>query len=107
GESRPRRRLKCGPLESSAPSRCDRPRTDGEGEMFDVLKRHEIQVLRRAGLKQTQVAELTGVSERSVRRVEEQPAITSVEEPERRVGRPAKAEQFRRFLVAELAKDPH
>src|SRR6266542_4706591 len=66
GESRPLRRLKCGPLESSAPSRCDRPRTEGEGEMFDVLKRHEIQVLRRAGLKQTQVAELTGVSERSV-----------------------------------------
>lgn len=75
--------------------------------MFDVLKRHEIQVLRRAGIEQAKVAELAGVSERSVRRVEQQPQVTSVEEPARRVGRPAKAEQFRSFLVAELAKDPH
>ncbi|MGH6690652.1 MAG: IS21 family transposase, partial [Gammaproteobacteria bacterium] len=75
--------------------------------MFDVLKRHEIQVLRRAGLLQAKVAELAGVSERSVRRVEQQPAVTRVEEPARRVGRPAKAERFRSFLVAELAKDPH
>jgi transposase len=75
--------------------------------MFDVLKRHEIQVLRRAGLAQAKVAELAGVSERSVRRVEQQPQVTRVQEPTRCVGRPAKAEHFRSFLVAELAKDPN
>ena len=32
--------------------------------MFDVMKRHEIQVLRRAGHSQLEVAELAGVSER-------------------------------------------
>lgn len=75
--------------------------------MFDVLKRHEIQVLRRAGIEQEKVAELTGVSARSVRRVEREPPVVSLAEPERRAGRPAKAERFRAFLVEKLAKDPH
>jgi len=39
-------------------------------EMLPLLKRHEIQVLRRAGHSQTDVARLTGVSTREVRRVE-------------------------------------
>jgi transposase len=75
--------------------------------MFDVLKRHEIQVLRRAGIEQEKVAELSGVSVRSVRRVEQEPPVTSIRPSERRVGRPAKAERFRGFLVEKLAKDPH
>lgn len=79
--------------------------------MFDVLKRHEIQVLRRAGLKQAQVARLASISERSVRRVEQGPAITTLDMPVAdgagRPGRPTKVEPFRRLLVEELAKDPH
>lgn len=74
--------------------------------MFDLLKRHEIQVLRRAGIEQAKVAKLAGVSERSVRRVEHEPAVTSIVAPERRVGRPPKAERYRAYLVEELAKDP-
>jgi transposase len=78
--------------------------------MLDMLKRHEIQVLRKAGHSQREVARLAGVGERSVRRVEAEPAITTVddtaEKARRGIGRPAKAERFRDFVVAELAKDP-
>ena len=42
--------------------------------MLDMLKRHEIQVLRKAGHKATEVAALAGVSRRSVGlRVRSQP----------------------------------
>jgi len=75
--------------------------------MFDMLKRHEIQVLRKAGIEQEKVAELTGASVRSVRRVEQEPPVVRLEAPERCVGRPAKAGRFRSFLVEKLAKDPH
>lgn len=47
--------------------------------MLDMMKRHEIQVLRRAGHSQPDVAKLTGVSELTVRRVEGEPAVTRVE----------------------------
>ena len=64
--------------------------------MLDMLKRHEIQVLRRAGHNTTEVATLAGVSRRSVGRVEADVAVTHVdtaaEIERRRVGRPAKAE---------------
>ena len=40
--------------------------------MIDMLKRHEIQVLRRAGHTLTEVAQLSGVSVRTVRRVVEE-----------------------------------
>jgi hypothetical protein len=75
--------------------------------VLDLLKRHEIQVRRRAGVEQEKVVELTGASVRSVRRVEREPPVTSLVDPARRVGRPAKAEAYRRFLVEKLAKDPH
>jgi len=75
-----------------------------------MVKRHEIQVLRRAGHEQAEVAALSGVSVRSVRRVEGEPVVTSfdtdAERTRRRVGRPSKAEPFRQFLVGELAKEP-
>jgi transposase len=77
--------------------------------MLDMLKRHEIQVLRRAGHSQTETAKLAGVSERSIRRVEAEPGITvtdtAAERRRRKIGRPTKAEAFRTFLVGELAKD--
>lgn len=78
--------------------------------MIDMVKRHEIQVLRRAGHEQAEVAELSGVSVRSVRRVEGEPPVTSFdtesERERRRVGRPSMVEPFRPFLLAELAKEP-
>ena len=44
--------------------------------MIDKLKRHEIQILRRAGHAQIEVAKLVGVSLGSVRRVEREPEVT-------------------------------
>jgi transposase len=78
--------------------------------MIELLKRHEIQVLRRAGHTLREVAGLAGVSVRSVQRVGDEAAVshvdTAVARGERKIGRPSKAEPFRRFVVAQLAKEP-
>src|SRR5712691_3505878 len=78
--------------------------------MIDMLKRHEIQVLRRAGHSQIEVATLAGVARRSVQRVDAEAAVTDIdaarEREARGIGRPAKAEPFRAFLVDVLARDP-
>jgi len=78
--------------------------------MLDMLKRHEIQVLRRAGHNASEVASLAGVSRRSVARVEAEVAVTHVDttaEIERRgVGRPSKAEPFRDLVVELLSAEP-
>jgi len=76
-----------------------------------MVKRHEIQVLRRAGHALVEVARLAGVSQSTVQRVEAEPAVASFEagreRERRRIGRPSKAEPFRALLVAALAKEPH
>jgi len=78
--------------------------------MIDMLKRHEIQVLRRAGHAQLEVATLAGVSLGSVRRVAREPDVTQIDntrERERRdIGRPAKAEPFRHVVVELLTREP-
>jgi transposase len=78
--------------------------------MLTVLKRHEIQVLNKAGHKQAEIARLAGVSERSVRRVIQEDAVATVddaaERSKRNIGRPAKAERFRDFVIGELKKEP-
>jgi transposase len=78
--------------------------------MIDMLKRHEIQVLRRAGHAQTEVAALAGVSLGSVRRVERESAVAHIDaraERERRsIGRPSKAEPFRSVVVDVLTREP-
>jgi hypothetical protein len=67
--------------------------------MIDMLKRHEVQVLRRAGHTLAEVAELTGVSVGTVRRVEDEAAVETVDNEaaraKRGIGRPSKAEAFR------------
>lgn len=78
--------------------------------MHDMMKRHEVQVLRRAGHAQADVARLTGVSEREVRRIEQEPLVVSIddarERKRRRLGRPSKAEPFRAFVARVLADEP-
>ena len=78
--------------------------------MIDMLRRHEIQVLRRAGHTQEEVVRLAGVSVRSVRRVEDEAAVIQVdneaERARREVGRPSKAERFRSFVVEQLTREP-
>jgi len=77
--------------------------------MIDMLKRHEVQVLRRAGHTWKEIAALSGVSVRTVRRVAAEAAVTSVdnvaERERRQVGRPSKAEVYREVLVQALTED--
>jgi transposase len=78
--------------------------------MIEMLKRHEIQVLRRAGHTWAQVASLTGVSVGTARRVAAEEAVTTVdnaaERAQRQIGRPSKAEPYRDVLVQALTEDP-
>ncbi len=64
--------------------------------MIEMLKRHEVQVLRRAGHTWKEIAALSGVSVRTVRRIAAETAITTIdnaaERARREVGRPSKAE---------------
>ena len=75
-----------------------------------MLKRHEIQVLRKAGHGQADVAKLAGVSLRSVQRVDVEDAVTHIDDARERVrreiGRPSKAEPFRALVVALLTGEP-
>jgi transposase len=67
-------------------------------EMLPLLRRHEIQVLLRAGHGQKDVAERTGVSLDTVRRVKKEDEVTATDDAaERRargIGRPSKAAPF-------------
>src|ERR671918_1718024 len=78
--------------------------------MIDMLKRHEIQVLRRAGHSQIEVATLAGVARRTVQRVDGEAAVTHIdsvgEREARGIGRPAKAEPFRSVIAEILAGEP-
>lgn len=72
--------------------------------MHDMVKRHQVQVLRAAGHTLTETAALAGVSVPTVRRVEQEPAVTGFDAPaavrERRgIGRPSKVEPFRNLIV--------
>jgi transposase len=77
--------------------------------VLEMLKRHEIQVLRRAGHTQADTAELAGVSERTVRTVEREIPVAASDdaaERERRgIGRPSKAEGFRPLVKKLLVED--
>jgi transposase len=78
--------------------------------MIDMLKRHEVQVLRRAGHTWKEIAALSGVSVRTVRRIAAETDITTIdnaaERARREVGRPSKADPYRDVLVQALTEDP-
>jgi transposase len=78
--------------------------------MIDLLKRHEIQVLRRAGHSLPDVARRAGISVRSVQRVEIEPVVSHVDDVaeriRRKIGRPSKAEPFRSFVVEQFTREP-
>lgn len=78
--------------------------------MFDAMKRHEVQVLKKAGLGAIQVARVSGVSRWSVRRIA---AAAPVTEPDdrplrksRRIGRPSIAAPFEPEVKQVLASQP-
>ena len=78
--------------------------------MIEMLKRHEIQVLRRAGHTWAEVAALTGVSVGTARRVGAEDGVTTVdtaaERARREIGRPSKADAYREVLVQALTEQP-
>lgn len=78
--------------------------------MIEMLKRHEIQVLRRAGHTWAQVAELSGVSVGTARRVAAEDGVTTVdsaaERERRRIGRPSKADAYCAVLSKALTEAP-
>lgn len=84
-----------------------RPRRDA-GEMIPLLRRHEIQVLLRAGHSQQDVADRASVSIDTVRRVQLETDVVHVDDAtERRsrgVGRPSKAAPFAARVLGWLAE---
>jgi transposase InsO family protein/transposase len=79
-------------------------------EMLPLLKRHEIQVLLRAGHSQADVATRTGASVDTVRRVKRESEVTKVDDAaerrDRKIGRPSKATPFAARVAEWLAEDP-
>jgi hypothetical protein len=75
-----------------------------------MLKRHEVQVLRRAGHTWKEIAALSGVSVRTVRRIAAEAAIAAIdnaaERARRQVGGPSKADAYRDVLVQALTAEP-
>lgn len=72
-----------------------------------MLKRHEVQVLRRAGHTLEEVAKLAGVSQSSVQRIEAEAPVEGAARREcRGAGRPSKAESFGVLVAKELASQP-
>lgn len=68
-----------------------------------MLKRHEIEVLLKAGHPKVQVAGLAGVSLSSVKRIADEAPVEHVDDAaervKRRIGRPSQVENFRKLVV--------
>jgi transposase len=79
--------------------------------MLPPLKRHEIQLLLRAGHGQKEIAEFAGVGERTVRRVAREPPMSggvaeAAEMVRSALGRPSTAEPYRTSVVELLTAEP-
>ena len=86
-------------------------KTDREGVfVIGQLNRHKVQVLLEAGHTEEEVARLSGISVRTVRRIRREAAVTHVDDAAecktRRIGRPSKAEGFREKVAGILADEP-
>jgi hypothetical protein len=79
--------------------------------VLGLLKRHEVQVLLRAGHSQAEVSRLTGVSPSEIRRIEAEGPVEQLDDAAERkrrgIGRPSKAEPFRAHVLERLAGDPN
>jgi len=78
--------------------------------MHGAMKRHEIQVLKRAGLTLRQIATQAGVSVSTIKRIVKEQLVKQAGHAElvasRGVGRPSKSERFRDFIADILDKEP-
>ena len=75
-----------------------------------MLKRHEVEILLKAGHAKTEVARLSGVSLRSVKRIaEESPVVQvddAVERTKRQIGRPSTVANFRKQVIEIVQETP-
>ena len=75
-----------------------------------MLKRHEVEILLRAGHAKAEVARLAGVSVRSVKRIAGEPSVVQVddgaEREKRRIGRPSTVENFRKLVSGIVEEKP-
>jgi hypothetical protein len=78
--------------------------------MLSMLKRHEVEILLKAGHGKTEVARLTGVSLCSVKRIAQEGPVMHVddawERAQRQVGRPSTVVNFRKPIVEILQHTP-
>jgi hypothetical protein len=78
--------------------------------MLAMLKRHEVEILLKAGHPKTEVARLSGVLLRSVKRIAEEEPVVHVddkaERTQRQIGRPSTVASFRKQIVDILQKEP-
>ena len=76
--------------------------------MIRMLTRHTVQILRQAGHTQSEVAAFVGISEREVRRIEQEGPVVDIDDAgargERRIGRPSKVIDFGP-AISELPKE--
>jgi transposase len=75
-----------------------------------MLKRHEVEILLKAGHGKTEVARLTGVSLCSVKRIAQEGPVEHVddaaERAQRQVGRPSRVANFRKPILEILQQTP-
>lgn len=75
--------------------------------MYGAMKRHEIQVRRKAGQSHTEIARCAGVSTRTSKRVVKEAEVTSEAKRDGRgPGRPSKVAAHRAFIAGILASEP-
>lgn len=75
--------------------------------MFGAMKRHEIQVRRKAGQSHAEIARAAQVSTRTSKRVAKEAEVGSEDGAQRRrPGRPSKVAEHRPFVIELLAKEP-
>src|ERR1700731_1093892 len=81
-----------------------------ERRMLSMLKRHEVEILLKAGHGKAEVAGLTGVSLCSVKRIAEESPVVHVddarERAKRKIGRPGTVANFRKQVIAILQETP-
>ena len=75
-----------------------------------MLKRHEIEILLKAGHSKAEAARLARISLRSVNRIAAEAPVVHVddaaEREKRRIGRPSKVEDFRKVVLTTLEEKP-
>lgn len=78
--------------------------------MLGMLKRHEIEILLKAGHGKSEVARLSGASLRSVKRIAQESPVVDVddarERAQRQIGRPSTVASFRKLVSEILEQSP-